>query len=306
MRALALSLISACTLACTQSPPTPTGPTPDTVSSKDSPVEYKVLEDKTDNNSVEYHVLIAEGTKHDDVESLLKYLYRYTMKRRGEEPAGIAAYVYTTEVAYKTPPRNPVAQVVKKSSDAGPTFDDKVPLEFFQEIDQALFPRRDVENEEQYLARRAEIEKQAMKPKVDRDDAARTVTITWPYSDRDKTGKEVWAETLSFNQSMNAFTDVARQLFEGARELKAMTFVGMWKDKEVVRIALSRADYSAAKLNEIDERIGEHHGRVFLELATNRSSDAKAAKQNSERIAKEYKAMLKQLKDKAKVDPGLK
>ena len=73
-------------------------------------------------------------------------------------------------------------------------------------------------------------------------------------------------------------------------ELRAMTFVGTWKDQEMVRVQLTRADYTALKLAEIDERIGQHHGRVFLELATNRKSDEKAAKENAARIAKEYKA----------------
>ena len=33
----------------------------------------------------------------------------------------------------------------------------------------------------------------------------------------------------------------------------------------MVRISLSRADYTNLHLADIDERIGQHHGRAFLE-----------------------------------------
>ena len=261
----------------------------DTSSPKDSPVTYRVLEDKADNNSIEYHLLVPEGTKHDDVENLLKYLYRYLWTRNDSEPAGVAAYVYNSETAFKTPPRTPIAHVIRKAGDAGPTFENKVPLEFWQEIAEALLPNYDTKWK---LAR-----------KVERDDAQKTLTLTLPYTEP---GKDQWVDNLSFNQAMNTFTDVAQSLFEKVPELKAMTYIGLWKDKEVVRIQLTRADYQALKLNELDDRIGQHHGRIFLELATNHSNDAKAAKDNAALIAKEYRTMLGQLKGKAKVDPALK
>ena len=281
--------VTAAFSGCDDKKDAPTGPVAETVSPKDSPVSYKVLEDKIDNNSVEYHLLVPEGTKHDDVEGLLKYLYRHLWTRGDNEPAGVAAYVYNSETAFKTPPRTPIAHVIRKSGEVGPTFENKVPLEFWQEVAEALLPNYD--------------DKWKLARKVERDDAQKTLTLTLPYTEP---GKDQWVEALSFNQAMNTFTDVAQSLFEKVPELKAMTYVGLWKDKEVVRIQLSRVDYQALKLNDLDDRIGQHHGRIFLELATNRSSDAKAAKENAALIAKEYKAMLGQLKGKAKVDPALK
>ena len=62
----------------------------------------------------------------------------------------------------------------------------------------------------------------------------------------------------------------------------------------------------AAKLNEIEEQIGQLHGRAFLELSTGRSSDAQAAKANTQRLAAVYKKMLAGLKGKAFVSPKLK
>src|SRR5258708_30061558 len=214
MRALVVSTVLLCAGCPASTPAVSTG---ETESPKDSPTAYKVLKDETVNNSVEYHVLIADGTKHDDVQKLLEYLYRHVMTRRDDRPVGAAAYVYTTEAAFQTPPRTPVAQVILKNGDRGPTFDNKVPLEFWQEIDQALEPRRD--------------KGWKLATKIQRDDAAKALTLTVPYTEP---GVDKWAETLSFNQAMQTFTDAAQALFEKVPELASLTFSGMWNDKEVV------------------------------------------------------------------------
>jgi hypothetical protein len=273
---------------CPSQTEAPAGPVADTTSPKDSPLAFKVLEDRTDNNAVEYHVLLAEGTKHDDVEGLLKYLYRYLSTRR-DEPASVAGYVYFNEAGYRTPPRAPIAQVVRKSGENGPAFENRVPLEFWQEIKEAIGPRSD--------------EKFKLQMKVERDDTQKTVTLTVPYTEP---GEDRWADHISFNQAMNTFTDLAQAMFSKVPELKQLTFVGLYKDKEVVRIALDREDYKAVQLSEIDERIGQHHGTAFLKLATGKGTDKSVAKENATVIAKEYRAMLAQLKGKAKVDASLK
>jgi hypothetical protein len=273
---------------CPETPP-PVQNTVETESSADSPVKYKVLKDETVNNSVEFHVLVADGTKHDDVGKLLEYLYRHTMTRKEDQPAATACYVYTTEAAFQTPPRTPVATIIRKSGELGPTTENKVPFEFWQEVKMALEPRRD--------------EKWKLSVKVERDDAQKTVAITTPYTEP---GEDKWAKELSFNQALQTFTDTAQALFEKVPDLRSMTYTGVWNDKEVVKIALSRADYSALKLNEIDDRIGQHHGRAFLELATGKGTDKSVAKENANLIAKEYRAMLAQLKGRATVASTLK
>src|SRR5271170_2631713 len=104
-RALATGFIIGCFVGCNSSEPVPqpTGPVAETASAKDSPIAYRVLADEVNKqaNTVDYHLLIAAGTKHDDVEGLLKYLYRHLMTRTETQPTGLAAYVYTDESQYK-------------------------------------------------------------------------------------------------------------------------------------------------------------------------------------------------------------
>jgi hypothetical protein len=190
-----------------------------------------------------------------------------------------------------------VASVIQKSGDVGPTFDNKVPLEFWQQIDQAL----EHSDKGWKLAK-----------KIERNDADKSLVLTQPYTEP---GKDEFAETLSFNMAMNIFTDSAQALFEKVPELRAMTFVGVWTpcDKgktcgpeDVVKISLDRPTYQALKISDIDEQIGQLHGRAFLELATNHSTDAQAAKANAQRLAAVYKKMLGGLKGHASVSPKLK
>lgn len=295
-------LVGATLVGCEQTQ-APAGPVPDTVSPKDSPVAYTVLEDATANNQVQYHLLVADGTPHEAVEGLLRYLYRYLMQRREDEPAGLAAYVYTTEAAYHTPPRTPVAEVVKRPSDLGPTFTNRLPLSVRQELEQALYPRRAGENDEQFAKRRADEQKDKLRVAIESDEDHKTATVRVPFTE---SGKDEWAAALSFNQAMNRFTDTTIAAFDGAPDLAGLLFIGEWKGDEVVRIALSRADYTTLDLKALEDRIGQLHGRIFLELATERKSEAQATKENASRVAKEYRAMLAKLKGQAKVALGLK
>jgi hypothetical protein len=299
MRALALGLFATVSLfvfggtACneTPQPAQPTGPVAETVSPKESPMQYKVLADEvsTQANTVEYHVLVADQPKHDDVQKLLEFMYRHLMTRREPEPATLNGYVYSNEAQYKTPPRSPIASVSKKQGEMGPSFENKVPLEFWQQVDVALEPHTD--------------KGWKLAKKIERDDNAKTLTITVPYTEP---GVDQWAEKLSFNQAMVVFTDTAQALFEKVPELKAMKFVGRYKDQDVVTMNLDRTDYQALKIPDIEEQIGQLHGRAFLELSTGRGSDAKVAKDNANRMMAVYKKMLGQLKGKATVSPTLK
>jgi hypothetical protein len=210
------------------------------------------------------------------------------MTRTETPPASLAAYVYSDEAQYRTPPRSPIASFTQKSGDAGPTFDNKVPLEFWQQIDQAV----------SHSDRGWRLEK-----KIERDDTHRSLTIIQPYTEP---GEDRWANQLSYNVAMNVFTDTAQQLFDKIPELHAMTFVGRWKDRDVAEISLDRAQYQSLHLSDLEEHIGQLHGRAFLELSMQRGSDASVSKASAARMTAVYKKMLAPLKGHSRISPTLK
>ena len=129
------------------------------------------------------------------------------------------------------------------------------------------------------------------------------VTVTVPYTE---SGKEDWAAKLSFSQVMNQFTESTQLLFSRAPDLKQLHYVGVWQDKEVARIEVSRAEWSTLQLREVEERIGSLHGRVFQELSLGKGNDESADRSMNARVSAEYRKVLAQLKGHAFVSPQLK
>ena len=105
---------------------------------------------------------------------------------------------------------------------------------------------------------------------------------------------------------MVVFTDTTKQQFEKVPELRALNYIGRWKDQDVVKIGMDRTQYQAVNLGDIEESIGQLHGRAFLELAGNHGSEKSVEKGNTQRMAAIYKKMLGQLKGHAWVSPALK
>jgi hypothetical protein len=119
-------------------------------------------------------------------------------------------------------------------------------------------------------------------------------------------GKDEWAQSISFNLAMNAFTDVAQSLFDKVPELRGLTFVGRWRDEDVLKITLDRANFQALKLGSLEDQMGQIHGRAYLEASMGKGSDASLSKATESRRAALYKKMLAGVKVKPFVSPKLK
>lgn len=286
--------LSALMLGCPSEPTEqPAGPKADTACPKDLPGGCKVLRDETDTgkNAVDYHLLVPADTKHDPAQRMLEAVYRHLMTRRDVEPAAISAYLYTSEAQFTTPPLSPVASVILKGGDKAPAFDNKIPLELWQQVEQALrlekrFDRK-LKRQLKYVA----------------DPAQGKATVTIPFTEG---ATEDWAKEISFLQVMNNFTDTAMALFENIPDLKQLVFIAQWKDQDVGQISISRADYQRLQLRDLEDKIGSLHGRAFIELASGKGNDASASRALNQRAAAEYRKVLGQIKGQAVIAPSLK
>lgn len=290
---MALAVLAGCP---TRQPELPASPPPDTSCPKELPASCKVLRDETNTsqNSVEYHVLVPSDTKHDAAQKMLEALYRHVMTRRDSEPASMAAYLYTSETQFTTPPPSPVAAVTKKPGQLAPSFENKIPKELWQQVEEAL-----------NLAQRFDRKFQRADRKLSYvvEPAAGRVTVTLPFTEA---GTEEWAQNVSFLQVMNHFTEVATALFEQVGDLKQLVFVATWRGEEVARIDITRGDYQRLGLRDVEEKIGSLHGRAFLELATGRGTDASVSRAHNQRVAAEYRKILAPLRGQVYLSPRLK
>jgi hypothetical protein len=253
----------------------------------------KVLKDETDKLSVEYHVLVGPDTKHGDAEKYLQALYRYLMTRRDNTPNNLAAYLYTNEAQFTTPPLSPVGIVTQKPSDKSPNFENKIPLELWQQVEEALKISERADRKLK-LKRRLEY---AAEPEQGR------VTVTIPFTDGTT---DDWAKELSFAQVMGFFTQFAMDLFNNVPDLKVFRFIAQWKDQTVATIECSNADFQALRLRDIEERVGQLGGKAWLDLTGGQVSEASAERRLQARRAAEYRKITTELKGKATVSPLLK
>lgn len=290
----AISLVMVLGLAaCPDDKPQSTGPQPDTACPKELGTKCKVLKDETDKLSVEYHVLVAPDTKHEDAEKYLQALYRHLMTRRDNTPNNIAGYIYTNEAQFTTPPLSPVGSVLQKPSDKAPTFENKIAKELWQQVEETL-----------KLAERAD-RKLKLKRQLTyaADPATGKVTVTQPFTEGDK---DDWAKELSFAQVMGFFTQYAMDLFNNVPDMKNFVYVAQWKDQTVANIECSRDDFQALRLRDIEERVGQLGGKAWLELTGGTVSEGAAEKRLQSRRAAEYRKITTELKGKAIISNVLK
>lgn len=275
---LGLALLSGC----------PEEPPPLTAAAVSCPKELgnkcKVLEDTWDGQKLiaEFHVLVAPETKHDEAEKELQALYRFLMTRRPTPPTQLSAFLYTNEAQFSTPPRSPVAQVVLKTGEKAPTFENKIALELWQQVEQAI---NIAGRGDRKLKRKLEYLAEQDKAKV---------TITQPFTEA---ATEEWAKELSFAQVASHFTEFALELYSNIPDLKTFVYAARWKDSEVAHIEMSRADFQRLRLREVEEKIGQLSGRTFAELQpeSGKVNEASVEKAHQRRRAAEYKKMLDQL-----------
>jgi hypothetical protein len=273
--------------------PQATGPQPDTACPKELGPRCKILKDETDKLSVEYHVLVAPETKHDEAQKYLQTLYRHLMTRRDSTPTNLAGYLYTNEAQFTTPPLSPVGTVLQKSGDKSPTFENKIAKELWQQVEEVL---KLSERTDRKLKLKRKLEYSA-------DSASGKVTLTLPFTEGNS---DEWSKELSFAQVMGFFTQMAMDLFNNVPDLKVLVFQAQWKDQTVANIECSNADFQALKLRDIEERVGQLGGRAWLELTGGQVSEAASERRLQARRAAEYRKITDHLKGKATVSPLLK
>ena len=275
-------------------PPQDTGPKPDTVCPKEITVTCKVLKDEWDDKKLiaEYHILVPADTKHDDATKYLQALYRYLMTRRDLTPTQLGGFVYTSEAQFTTPPLSPVGSVIQKPGDKAPTFENKIALELWQQVEAAI-----------KLSARAD-RKLKRKLEYSADAAAQSVTVIMPFTEG-VTGE--WAKEIDYSQVIAYFSELSQQLFNNIPDLKVFIYRARWKDQEMAQIELSRADYDKLNLAQVEQRVGQLAGRTFLELTTGKGgSESSVEKSHQRRRSAEYKKAIDQLKGKAIINPQLK
>jgi hypothetical protein len=253
--------------------------------------QFKVVKDdvSTDKEKVNLQVALLAPAERENIDALLKDLYRQCMTRIGYEPSTVEIYIYGSEDRAKAAPDAWAASLVKRQSDKGPNIENKVPLTFPKAVNAAL-------KGDTFVGKLA--------PKVEIDEGKHHVTLTIPYVEP---GKDEWADHLSYNLAVTTFLDYTQRLYQNVADMDGFTYIGVWKDQPVLRVNLSsKEDYNTLDLYALGERIGGKQGKAFAEAQLTKKSDATIAKEKAQAEKKEYQqAFAKLPKGSVTVAPAL-
>jgi hypothetical protein len=123
------------------------------------------------------------------------------------------------------------------------------------------------------------------RPRVTFDAARKELTMVYPYLDE---GKDHWATKPSYVDATLPFFVFAWEFYPPKSDLSALTFVGTWKGKALLRVHLRDLDtFLAMKPWAVRQRLGEAH--IPYGLGATRSEEQNAA------VRKELEAALANL-----------
>jgi hypothetical protein len=229
----------------------------------------------------------------DELDRLLSSFHRQVRERRGfargDRPQRIVVRFYTTEAAARAGGGDWLAELT--ASGGAPeqkTNRQKAPL---------------LKWAKKVLGKQPEFSG-ALKPQLLADPNAMALELTIPYVADDGSGKYV--EKLGYVKAITEWVSYTRALFERIPELKKFTFVGRHNDAVVMKIWLTRSQYNALNLQQVEEGLGAFQGQ-FIEPIMSKQISEKAVEQKViKQRRKVYRETLGRLpKEQVELDQSL-
>ena len=281
--------------------------------------KFKVLADTvsgpSDGLKVVLRAALTQPAKREQVYMPLKILYRHAMTRTPLEPIHVEAWLYAPEADAKAGSEsNAVAKLIKEQSDKAPQCENRVKYDFPEEIERAFIWSTQGEqalaedmNDTCHIAEKKKVarfdEKFTHKAAYKLDPATGSVEVTHYFLEM---GKDEYVADLKLNSAAASWAEFMTSMFSHAEPLKVLTFVGVYKDEPVIKIAVTRPQFDNV-LARLQEQIAAHASITFQNIGMGRMNDQKAYKDQETFKSKTYKAALDKLpKEQVYISPKLK
>jgi hypothetical protein len=268
----------------------------------------------TDGQKVMMRLAMLQPAKRDQMYAPMKLLYAHVMKRTVFEPIHFEGWFYASEAEARAGGSNMLAKIVREQTDRAPKCENNVKYDFAEQVDRAFI--RSTRGEQElhedlgdtcHIAEKKKVarydEKFRLKTSYKLDAGNQAVEITYPYVEM---GKDEYLANLKTNSAMAAWAEYMTSMFSNAQELKALTFVGTWKDEPVVRISVSREQFDNI-LSRLQETIASHAAITFQSIGMGAKSTEAAEKEQEKFKSKTYRDALSRLpKEQVTISPKLK
>ena len=269
----------------------------------------------SDGQKVMMKLGMLQPAKRDQMYAPMKVLYANVMKRTAFEPIHFEGWFYATESDAKAGNEgNVIAKIVREQSDRAPKCENNVKYDFAEQVDRAFIHSTRGEQElQEDLNDTCHIGEKKKQPRYDEkfthkttyklDAGNQAVEITHPFLDM---GKDEYVADLKTNSVMGQWAEYMTSMFSHAEQLKALTFVGLWKEEPVAKISISRQQYDNS-LSRLQETVASHAAFTFQSIGMGKKTSEQAEKEQEKFKSKTYKDALDKLpKEQVTISPKLK
>ncbi len=309
--ALVLALGSACpekkmeeAKICCDQPKIPAGVAPFKIVGDDATGLY-------DERVVKIKAVLSSPADRTQIFPVLHTIYRHAMTRDTNEPLQFEADVYANEAA-ATAGGPGIARIARPRGKLAPECENRVAYTFDQAANIAfgeIFLRK-AEEEGSDTCKLNESKDQKpvdegwkLRPAIVIDGAAQTATLTYPFR---KDTEDAYVEEIKFTSVMKTWIDFASAFFHKVPDLKNLTFVGIHKDAEVLKISLSGEQFNKG-FSGLQEDIAAYAAVTFQKLGMGAGSEKAVLKDRENFQTKTYKTALGSLpKDQVTIAKNLK
>jgi hypothetical protein len=227
--------------------------------------------------------VVEPEADRDEIDRLLRSFYREVKTRGGflKGPEKIDLRFYASTKAAQGGGDDWLAQVLRTSSTAEPTFTNKQKAPLLKWVNQVLKPSMPMFTGE-------------LKPLVLVDPVKMEVEVTWPFVSDDGSGKYV--ETLSYATAVQGFYATVRGLFEKIEQLTKVTFIGKHDDAVVMKIWMTRKQYVALNMTHVLEtQLHAFQGQFVEQLASKTITEKQVERKTAERRRKVFRELFAKL-----------
>jgi hypothetical protein len=230
--------------------------------------------------------VVEPNVDKDELDRLLHSFYRQVKVRRGfakgNRPEKIDLRFYTSKTAADAGGADWLARVERSSSTAEPSYTNKQKPPLLKWVKQTLKPAL------------APFQNKEIQPQILADPDAMSVEITYPFVKDDGTGDYV--EKLSYAKAVQAWYATTRELFEKLEGLKKLTFIGKYKDDVVMKIWLTRDQYTALDMtNYLEKELHAYQGQFVELLMSKQVTEKEVERKTAKRRRKVFREIFSRL-----------
>jgi hypothetical protein len=231
------------------------------------------------------YLVVEPNADKDELTGLLESIYRQVKVRRGfqkgDKPQKLDLRCYDAQAKAEKGGDDWLARASRDTSISEPTYENRQKPPLLKWATAVLKPSMPL------------FTKKEIKPQILADPIAMTLEVSYPFVIDDGSG--AYVEKVSNEKFTTALSSTFISMFEKIPLLKKMTFVGKHMDKTVVKIWMTREQFTALDLKQVEELLGAFQGQFIEPMMSKQITSEQVHKKVIKQRRKVYREALGRL-----------